>query len=224
MGNKQSSKSQIVRLHYFGINARASSIRAILHYKKVKFEDKRYDFESWGGLKKSGEFEFEQIPMLEIGGKKLVQSIPICLYLSRVHKLLGSTLYEEYLITSLLSHFEDLFQKLIPVLFPRTDEQKANIEKNTQELFNVTLPFFLKRFEKRLIENGKAYMVGDKFSLADIFSCVTLYSLFRNPNRRAQWEPIFIENAPNLNKLVDRIHQNELAGYFAQGYIAEGIF
>jgi glutathione S-transferase len=224
MDTQQSSESSNIRLHYFGLNARASFIRAILHYKQLDFEDKRYDFQAWGSLKKSGDFEFEQMPMLEIDGHKLSQTSAICFYLARKYDLLGSNLYEEYLVNSLLGSYEDYIPKLVPILFPRTEEQKANLDKNTQDFLNVNAPFFLKRWEARFNANGKDYMVGDRFSLADIFICVNLFISFKQPNRKEIWEPVLNEHAPNLSKHVDKIVQNELSNYFAKGYISEASF
>ena len=57
-------------LHYFGANGRATIPRAILTYAKAKWTDDRVKQEDWPKVKKSGLCEFEQMPILEIDGKK----------------------------------------------------------------------------------------------------------------------------------------------------------
>jgi glutathione S-transferase len=224
MHSQTSEKSSAIRLHYFGINGRAASIRAILHSQNVQFDDVKYTFESWANVKKSGDFEFEQMPMLEIDGNKLSQTYAICLYLARNYNLLGSSLYEEYMINSLVCSFDDIHPSVLEIMFPKTDEQKANIATNTKNFLTTKAPFFMKIWEARYNTNGTNYMVGKGFTLADIFIAVNLYLLFKHPSRIATWESVLNENAPNLSKLVDRISQNELASYFKHGFIAESAF
>jgi len=224
MHSQTDEKSSTLRLHYFGINGRAASIRAILHSQNVQFNDVKYTFESWANVKKSGDFEFEQMPMLEVGGKKLSQSFAICLYLSRLYNLLGSSLYEEYLINSLLCSFDDIYPSLVEIMLPKNEEQKANIATTINNFLTIIAPFFLKIWEARYNSNGTNYMVGKGFTLADIFITVNLYLIFKHPSRIATWESVLNENAPNLSKLVERISKKELASYFKNGFISESGF
>ena len=58
-----------MKFFYFDGYGRGEDIRMILSYNKVAFEDCRHSFESWGKIKFSGQFEFNQMPALEIDGK-----------------------------------------------------------------------------------------------------------------------------------------------------------
>jgi hypothetical protein len=58
-----------VKLHYFGVYGAGDQIRALLHTAKVAFEDVRYTREDWGKVKASENFEFHQLPVLEVDGK-----------------------------------------------------------------------------------------------------------------------------------------------------------
>ena len=221
MDNQKADEISNVKLHYFPLNGKANAIRAILTWKKVEFEDVKYDFSSWPAVKKSGILEFEQIPMLEINGKKLIQTNAILQYLAKLFNISGSSAYEEYLIVSLLNSFDDFSSKYMTVIWPRTDEQKANLENNTNNILNVEAPFFLKKWEARLNDNGQNYMVGDSLTLADIFITVNLFNVFKNKLRKETWEPVLNENAPNLSKLVQRIAENELSDHFLNVYLPD---
>ncbi len=57
------------KIHFFPAYGRTGVIRAILNWKKDPFEDLKHNYQEWSQIKKSGDFEFEQMPMLEINGK-----------------------------------------------------------------------------------------------------------------------------------------------------------
>ena len=67
-------------LHYFEVNGRAAISRAILSYAKADWTNDLVKNEDWPKLKKSGLCEFEQLPVLEVDGKKYCESNAIHLY------------------------------------------------------------------------------------------------------------------------------------------------
>ena len=103
--------------HYFEVNARGMLSKAILSSSKKEWTN--IIVENWGKIKKSGLCEFEQMPILEIDGKKkLSQSVAISLYLLKTFNLYGKNIDEQYQIDSLLCSFdEDLFTPLAEFIF-----------------------------------------------------------------------------------------------------------
>lgn len=209
------------KLHYFNVNGRAAVIRALLSWKKVNWENKLYSFEDWAKVKKSGDFEFEQIPMLEWKDLKLVQSSAIILTLAKLFGLSGSTDEEEYLHTSIISVMEDIIPKFTPAVFPMTEQAKANQEASKKDFLEVHAPFYLSRFEARYKKHGGKYFVGDKLSVSDFALTVYLHVIFRTPSRKETWEPVLLEHAPSLAKLTESIAQNELSEYFSKYFIKD---
>ena len=69
------------KLTYFPVYGLVEPIRLCLAYNKVAFEDNRVTFEDWPKLKESGAAPFNQLPFLEIDGKKYAQSGAILKYL-----------------------------------------------------------------------------------------------------------------------------------------------
>ncbi len=207
------------KLEYFGLNGKAALIRAILYYKGVPFTDVRHTLEEWGALKKSGNYEFEQLPAFECNGKRMFQSGAITLWLARQFDLLGSNSNEEYLHISLLFSLDDFLPKVIPAIFALTEEGRAQMETKRIEFFNVHAGHFLKIFENRFLQNNGEYAVGNKFGLSDVLFTVALHNIFKSAARKDTWEPLLNENAPNLAKHIQKISENELAPYFAKGFI-----
>ena len=210
-----------VKVEYFGINGRAAIIRALLYWKQVPFTDVKHTFEDWAKLKKSGDYEFEQLPSLECCGKRYSQSGSIILFLARRMNLLGSTPEEEYLQTSLLYSLEDVIPKFVPAFLAMAAGGEENMIIKRKEFVDVAAPFFLKVHENRFKKYGGKYVVGDSFSLADIILTVMITNIFKTPSRIEVMEPILNEIAPTLAKHIANIAKNELAEYFAKGFIEQ---
>jgi glutathione S-transferase len=210
------------KLEYFNGNGKGALIRALLHFKNIAFEDIKHSFEDWFGvLKKSGNYEFDQLPLFESNGQRYVQTSAIIMLLARKFELLGSNLNEEYLNTSLLASLDDFSPKLYPAYYPRTDEERARVEEAKKELAEVHCPRLAKIFENRFKKYAGKYAVGDSFSLSDVILTVYMHHVFKNSARKEVFEPILNQYAPNLAKHVERISQNELSQFFAQGYVNE---
>ena len=90
-----------VKLTYFKDNGRVGLIRAMLLYKKIPFENIMYTLDEWPAKKDN--YEFKQLPQLEVNGKKLTQTIAICLYLARQLDLYPKDIYLQYHVDSLLA-------------------------------------------------------------------------------------------------------------------------
>ena len=61
-------------LHYFGGNGRAVIARAILTFVKADWENVAIKREDWPKIKTSGLCEYEQVPVLEVDGKKYLDT------------------------------------------------------------------------------------------------------------------------------------------------------
>lgn len=205
------------KLYYFSVNGRGALIRALLSCGGVKFENHLIDqAKDWPTIKKSGLCEFEQLPVLVHGDKKLAQSAAICLYLAKYFKLYGNNIDEQYQIDSIIASNEDITPRLYPLVYPKTDEEKNNKPKY-EKIYKDFLEFLLKAFEARYQKLGFGnYFLGDHFSLADIFfgvQMVMFTSLIK--------EDIMSTCAPNLKKLVERLKQKELKEFYEKYFIPQ---
>ncbi|KAK2151768.1 hypothetical protein LSH36_352g02000 [Paralvinella palmiformis] len=69
------------RLVYFDKKARAEVCRMLFVVAGVPYEDVRISLDDWPKLKKDA--PFAQLPVLEVDGRKLCQSLAIEIYLAR---------------------------------------------------------------------------------------------------------------------------------------------
>ena len=166
-----------VKLFHLNLNSRAMVARAALHHKKIAFEDIRIKGEDWKTLKYSGQFEFRNLPKLVVDGREYVQMYSINCYLGRQLDLFGKDIEEEYQINSLLNSYEDFAGKARQAQLLPTEEDRKKAGEN---FVKIHIPFFLTAYENRFKKYGSSYMVGDKFTLADIYVTVYLWNNFRN--------------------------------------------
>ncbi|XP_077165218.1 glutathione S-transferase A1 [Paroedura picta] len=153
------------RLHYFDGRGRMESIRWLLAAAGVEYEEQfikaKEDLEK---LKKDGSLMFQQVPMVEIDGMKMVQSRAILNYIAAKYKLCGKDLKENAIIDMYIESIMDLGEMIMHHPIKTAEEKEKHfaliIERATTRYFPV--------FEKVLKDHGQDYLVGNKFSRADV--------------------------------------------------------
>uniref|UniRef100_A0A9L0JNM4 Glutathione S-transferase n=1 Tax=Equus asinus TaxID=9793 RepID=A0A9L0JNM4_EQUAS len=160
------------RLHYFNTRGRMESIRWLLAAAGVEFEEKLIQTpEDLEKLKNDGSLMFQQVPMVEIDGMKLVQSRAILNYIAAKHNLYGKDIKERALIDMYIEGVADLIEMIMYLPMTPRDEKDAKITQIKDRTINRYLP----AFEKVLKSHGQDYLVGNKLSRADIHLVELLY-------------------------------------------------
>ena len=195
-----------VKLTYFTSNGRVGLIRAMLSYKKVPFENIMYTMEEWPSKKDN--YEFKQLPQLEVNGKKLTQTIAICLYLARQLDLYPKDVYLQYHVDSLLACRDD-----ITILYRKVWGKEASEEEYKK--YKETIILYTKRIEERYKELGCGkYYLGNDLSVADFF----LGCMFKEFCDLIKEEDVMLKYAPGIKKLVDTLVKNELKEFYEKYY------
>ncbi|XP_075932832.1 glutathione S-transferase 3-like isoform X2 [Anarhichas minor] len=137
-----------VVLHYFNGRGRMESIRWLLTVAEVEFDEVYLTTrEQYEKLLSDGDLMFEQVPLVEIDGMKLIQSKAILNYIAE-----KINMYSEGLI--------DLMEMIMILAFAA--DAKAQLDTIQTKAIKRYLPVF----EKAL--NGPSYLVGSKISCADV--------------------------------------------------------
>ena len=195
-----------VKLIYFNANGRVGLIRAMLGYKNIPFENIMYTMEEWPSKKDN--YEFKQLPQLEVNGKKLTQTIAICLYLARQLDLYPKDVYLQYHVDSLLACRDDITK-----LYRKVWGKEANEEEYKQ--YKEMIILYLKRIEERYKELGSGkYYLGNDLSVADFF----LGCMFKEFCDLVKEEDIMKKYAPGIKKVVDALVKNELKEFYEKYY------
>ena len=195
-----------VKLTYFKDNGRVGWIRAMLAYKKVPFENIMYTMEEWPSKKDN--YEFKQLPQLEVNGKKLTQTIAICLYLARQLDLYPKDIYLQYHVDSLLACRDD-----ITLLYRKVKKKQYNEEEYKK--YKEMIILYLQRIEERYKELGCGkYYLGNDLSVADFF----LGCMIDEFAILVKEEDIMGKYSPGIKNLVERLKNNELKEFYEKYY------
>ncbi|NP_001270005.1 glutathione S-transferase A3 [Equus caballus] len=182
-------------LHYFNGRGRMEPIRWLLAAAGVEFEETFIDTpEDFEKLKNDGSLMFQQVPMVEIDGMKLVQSRAILNYVAAKHNLYGKDIKERALIDMYIEGVADLNEMilLLPITPPAEKDAKIMLIKDR------TTNRYLPAFEKVLKSHGEDYLVGNRLSRADIHLVELLYLV-------EELDPSLLTNFPLLKALKARI-------------------
>ncbi|XP_022081075.1 glutathione S-transferase 1-like [Acanthaster planci] len=195
------------KLVYFNSRGRAETTRLILAHVGQKFEDVRYSYEEWARHK--ADAPFQQLPYLEVDGKRLPQSRAIHGFLAREFGLNGANNEETTKIDIIIATVEDLTAPVVKIFFEEKDEAKKKALFATY--LEETAPRFLSPLEEMLKKNngGDGYFVGSKLSRADIvfFSSVEFF----------KEEYGVFKKYPKLTALKGRVAKDpKIAAYLAK--------
>ncbi|KAM6185932.1 glutathione S-transferase A1 [Rhynchocyon petersi] len=160
------------KLHYFNGRGRMESIRWLLAAAGVEFEEQLIESpKDLEKLKNDGLLMFQQVPMVEIDGMKLVQSRAILNYIAFKYNLYGKDMKERALIDMYTEGVADLNELIMHFPMCPPGEKDAKLTQIKERATNRYLP----AFEKVLKSHGQDYLVGNKLSRADVHVVEVLY-------------------------------------------------
>ncbi|CAM4543551.1 unnamed protein product [Caretta caretta] len=153
------------KLHYTKGRGKMESIRWLLAAAGVEFEEEYVETkEDLEKLRNDGALLFQQVPMVEIDGMKMVQTRAILSYIAGKHNLYGKDLRERALIDMYVEGTTDLMGMIMFLPFQPPEAKEKNfaliIERATTRYFPV--------YEKVLKEHSQQFLVGNQLSWADV--------------------------------------------------------
>ncbi|XP_065691803.2 glutathione S-transferase 3-like isoform X1 [Patagioenas fasciata] len=120
--------------------------------------------EQYEKLIKDGVLMFQQVPLVEIDGMKMVQTRAILSYIAGKYNLYGNDLKERALIDMYVEGITDMMQTILMFPFSPPEAKEKNLDSVKERATNRYFPVF----EKVLKEHGQDFLVGNKFSWADV--------------------------------------------------------
>jgi len=152
------------KLTYFQGRGRAEITRLIFAQAGVKYEDNRITGDDWKTLKPTT--PWGGMPILEVDGKVIAQSLTIARYVAKQTGLAGKNPLENALIDSVVDATGDIVTAVVAAMFEKDETKKAELQKKFME---ETLPKVLGNLEKFLSNNKGGFFVGDSVTWADLY-------------------------------------------------------
>jgi len=157
-----------VKLTYFNLRARAETARLLLAFAGVPYEDERVVVpweapDAWSALKATT--PWGQLPSLVWDGEIIYTSLAINRFLAREFGLMGKNNVQSAQVDEVLDVIQDVIEAGV-----MAGSKKDEAEKSTSMAHHktVTIPNMGKKMERRLVERGGQFMVGNCLTLADI--------------------------------------------------------
>nr|XP_058952798.1 glutathione S-transferase-like [Pocillopora verrucosa] len=193
------------KLTYYNLRARGEPTRLVLAYAGVDYEDVRIPFdlksEEWLALKHSGKCPFGLVPILEVEGVTLCESMAILRFVAKRHGLMPSNDLQQAKADMFAEGVYGLENEIVrAIVHADPAQQKVLMEKFNKE----SLPRQTKYFEKILEKNSKdeVYCVGNKLSFADI----CFFSFYNSYIAKGQLDPPdVLKDCPRLTTLYKKV-------------------
>lgn len=177
------------KLTYFNLRGRGELIRYIFAYASIPYEDIRIEFSDWPALKPK--VPFGKLPIMEVDGTVIHQSLAIARYLARETGLDGKTTLEKAQVDAIVDTVNDLTN-----VFPWEEKDQDKKKQKEDEIFTNVAPDVLKHLENFL--GDREWFVGKSVTWADFYwdVCSTTF---------ISMSPSFAQNNPKLLALKSRV-------------------
>ncbi|XP_053173183.1 glutathione S-transferase Mu 3-like [Scomber japonicus] len=194
-----------MKLAYWDIRGLAQPIRLLLEFTGSKYEDKFYvcgeapnfDKSCWFDEKQKLGMDFPNLPYLEDGDRKIVQSNAIMRYIARKHNMCGETEDEKVRVDIIENQSMDFRNGFVMLCYADFDNRKPK--------YLEMLPDVLKQFSDFL--GNKKWFAGDKITFVDFI----MYELL---DQHRMFQPTCLDNFKNLKALLDNFEALEkIAAY-----------
>lgn len=186
----------------------SESIRFLLKYLNINFEDRRIGEQELQRARQRA--EFGDFPMLVIDDKKLVQVKAILRYVAQKHGLYPNfkDLDFIYWIESLCDLVEEMRNALLEGIL--TGDKQLLSERYAQVSARLVC------LEGRLIRNkgGKGWYIGSQVSLADVVVVQFLWDFYLRPGLKETHESAVPEKLRNFVRLFLSLYSH-VTGYLS---------
>ena len=204
----------MIKLHYFPLYGRAEPLRLLFHKCKLPWQEVAITKDEWPKVKRSGKFEFDQLPIVEMEGKTMSQTKAILRYIGSQHGFYPKEAWEAYLVDLLIDSGDDI----APHMFRARTEPNPDVQKTLKtELFDTHLPRYYAALERRIQQNStQKFLVGQKLTIADMALAGRTFGFAYNPACpwRVEGKKAFDAN-PGLKTWVGNM-EKEFADYLKQ--------
>ncbi|RCN48923.1 glutathione S-transferase protein [Ancylostoma caninum] len=187
------------KLTYFDGRGAAEIIRQVFVLAGQDYEDVRLSHEEWP--KHKAQMPFGQMPVLEVDGKQLAQSLAIVRFIARKFGFAGKCLFEEALVDSIADQHKDFINEIRPFLRVSMGFEQGDLEKLAKEIYLPAREKFFGFMTKFLKESKSGYLVGDSLTFADLYLAETSSEL-------AKKIPATYDGFPEVKAHAEKVRSN----------------
>jgi prostaglandin-H2 D-isomerase / glutathione transferase len=200
-----------LKLSYFDMHGgRGEPVRLALAIGGVAFEDHRFTFPQFAGVRQTT--SFGQVPVMYVDGVQVTQSDSLLRYAGKLAGLYPSDPLQALLCDEVVYVVEEANVKLGPTFRMSGEEQKTA----RLALVNGSMPVYLGWLQTQLLARGGEYFADNRLTVADLKVFVDVRGL--NSGHLDHVPTDLVEKvAPALNAHMQRIAATPaVAQYYAK--------
>ncbi|XP_035670542.1 hematopoietic prostaglandin D synthase-like [Branchiostoma floridae] len=183
------------KLTYFDVRARGEPTRLLFAAAGVEYEDVRITFDQWPAHKDSTPMGV--LPILEVDGITLSQSMSIARFIARETGLDGKTRLERAQADAFVDELEELIPKMAGVVvFAKDEKDKEEKSKELDKLIAERLG----KCEK--LSGSDGHLVGNSLLWCDL----VLFNIAHNIEE--VYKAGTMQDYPKLTKVCDTVKAN----------------
>ncbi|GMS92626.1 hypothetical protein PENTCL1PPCAC_14801, partial [Pristionchus entomophagus] len=164
------------KLSEFDTRGLAEVSRQLFILSGTPYEDNRISKDQWPALKEK--YGFGELPVLEVDGKQIPQSLAIARYLAKEFGFYGANAFEAAWIDALADQAKDFISDIHPYFAIAMGMVAGDTDKAKAEIALPAIKKHFDLFEKVAKDNGSnSHFVGSNFSYFDILISEFVFSI-----------------------------------------------
>ncbi|GMR35084.1 hypothetical protein PMAYCL1PPCAC_05279, partial [Pristionchus mayeri] len=185
------------KLYYFAFRGLAEVSRQLFALAEVEYENVGLTPEQWKEFKPKT--PFGRIPVLEVDGQLVAQSLAIARYIAKQHGLAGKTPFESAWVDALADQWSDFHRVFKKYWYLRLGVRPGDIEGSKVSVGIPARDSFFPLIVKQLKESTSGFLVGDGVTWVDVL----IANAVEDINSK---EPEFLSEYPEVVEHQKRVH------------------
>ncbi|PAV74293.1 hypothetical protein WR25_24833 [Diploscapter pachys] len=189
------------KLYYFEGRGLCEASRQLFALADVPFEDIRLAGDKFMELKPT--FPYGQVPVLEIDGVQIPQSVAIARFLAKKFGFAGKTEVEQALVDGICDQWKDFYVEIKPYFYGSLGicpPGWEDLEKAKTEVLIPARDKFFGFLKNLLNKNKNGFLVECGVTYADLFIVDNMTSL-------VGWVPEYFEGHPEIEAYYKRVQE-----------------
>ncbi|CAD6195766.1 unnamed protein product [Caenorhabditis auriculariae] len=195
------------KLIYFPIRGLAEVSRQLFALADVDYEDVQIAVEDWPNKKE--EMTFGKLPVLEVDGVQIPQSVAIARFLGRKFGYAGKTPVEEALVDAFADLFKDFYTESADFYYRAAGFREGDVEEARTRALIPARDTFLRIITEYLKKSKSGFLVDSGLTFADLLivdnmtSLISFYSEYLKdyPEVQAWYDKVV--NVPQIKARIE---------------------
>ncbi|WKX97382.1 hypothetical protein Q1695_013214 [Nippostrongylus brasiliensis] len=184
------------KFYYFPGRGLGEITRQLFALAGVEYEDIRITSEQWPEYK--SKMPFGQMPVLEVDGQQIPQSLAIARYVARKYGYAGKTPYEEAIVDALADQYKDFYVQIKDYYYPALGLREGDVEAAKKNILIPARDTYLGYMTDFLKKSSSGFLAGNDVTYADLILAehvFTMLSVF----------PEYIKDFPEIEEHYKKV-------------------